>query len=73
MVNTYSNRHSKHYMLFSLAYVDMNCLFLQAFGMMGILFLLVIPTVCELESADGGQCRMDIIIQVAAAIMGSSI
>ena len=60
-------------MLYSfLACAIVNC-FLQAFGTMGILFPLVIPTVCELESADGGQCRVDIIIQVAAAIMGSSI
>ena len=45
----------------------------QAFGTMGILFLLVIPTVCQLESANGAQCRVDIIIQTAAAIMGSAI
>ena len=40
---------------------------------MGILFPLVIPTICELESAHGAQCRVDIIIQSAAAIMASSI
>jgi hypothetical protein len=47
--------------------------YFQAFGTMGILFPLVIPTICELESAQGGQCRVDIIIQAAAAIMASSI
>ena len=40
---------------------------------MGILFPLVIPTVCQLESANGSQCRVDIIVQAAAAIMGSAI
>ena len=40
---------------------------------MGILFPRVIPTICELESAHGAQCRVDIIIQSAAAIMASSI
>ena len=49
------------------------CLCFQAFGTMGILFPLVIPTICELESASGAQCRVDIIIQAAAAIMASSI
>ena len=33
----------------------------------------MIPTVCQLESANGAQCRVDIIVQAAAAIMGSSI
>ena len=47
--------------------------FQQAFGTMGILFPLVIPTICELELAQGQQCRVDIIVQAAAAIMGSSI
>ena len=46
---------------------------MQAFGTMGILFPLVIPTICELESNNGGQCRVDIIAQAAAAIMASSI
>ena len=45
----------------------------QAFGTMGILFPLVIPTICELEAVHGGQCRADVIVQAAAAIMASSI
>lgn len=40
---------------------------------MGILFPLVIPTVCQLESVNGAECRVNIIIQAAAAIMGSAI
>ena len=40
---------------------------------MGILFPLVIPTVCQLESVNGAECRVNIIIHAAAAIMGSAI
>ena len=40
---------------------------LQAFGTMGILFPLVIPTVCQIT------CNQDTWVQVTAAVLASSI